>query len=159
VVVEQARGKSVSPAGFAGWRSRLDVTYDSGPILGRCFAIYYNQTRVGRLEISPGGYSYDAKSPEVHTSIEIDQARFFDYVELTDFLGLMVWHLTSGESNQSDYKDALAAINAGLTKTLWNHYRVSEYAQSDDQDWGELQLSFHGTASSYVRRMDAPARS
>jgi hypothetical protein len=51
----------------------LNVDFSHGPVLGRSFAIYYNQTRVGRLEIT-SGYKY---TTEVHTNIEIDSARFF----------------------------------------------------------------------------------
>ena len=134
----------------------LNTDFSHGPALGRCFAIYHNQTRVGRLEISPGGFSYDAKSPEVHTSLEINQVRFFDYTELTELLLILVWHLTSGEPEKADFKDARSGINTALTRTLWGAYRISEFDQADD--WGELSFNFSGNASSYVRRRDAPAR-
>jgi hypothetical protein len=61
---------------------RLNVDYDSGPILGRCFALYYNQTRLGRLEIHPS-YGYATESPQVYTSVKIDWSRFLGYYQLT----------------------------------------------------------------------------
>jgi hypothetical protein len=96
----------------------------------------------------------------VYTNVEIDWARFFGYDELTEFLQAIAWHVTTGNLKNSDYRDALSSINAGLTKTLWHNYRVSEFDQAVDRtnEWGEPIVSFHGTASSYVHRRDAPAR-
>ena len=135
-----------------------------GPILGRCFAIYHNQTRVGRLEVSPR-HDYSSALPDVCTDVEIDWARFFGHDELTEFLQAIAWHVTTGNprtmtTKSNDYRDALSSINAGLTKTLWDNYRVSEFDKAVDRtdEWGELMVSFHGTASSYIHRRDAPAR-
>jgi hypothetical protein len=137
----------------------LKVDFSHGPTLGRCFAISFNQTRVGRLEISPG-IEYRRGVPEVYTNIEIDRARFFGFEELAEFLGAIAWHVTTGNPKSDDYRDALRSINAALTRTLWENYRVSEFDQAVDRtdDWGELTVSFHGTASCYVHRRDAPAR-
>lgn len=64
----------------------LNVDFSSGPTLGRAFAIYYNQTNIGRLEINPT-YDYTSASPKVFTNLEIDWARFIGYTELMEFLG------------------------------------------------------------------------
>ena len=53
----------------------LNVGYDSGPVAGRCFAVYYNQTRVGRLEINPSFPDYTTQTPNVFTSVQIDWSR------------------------------------------------------------------------------------
>jgi hypothetical protein len=45
-----------------------------------------------------------------------------------------------------------------LTRTLWDNYRVSQYDDADDEQWGELNASFHGWAFFYFDRRDAPAR-
>jgi hypothetical protein len=138
----------------------LNVDFSHGPTLGRSFAIYYNQTRVGRLEISPGT-GYRAERPEVYASVEIDWARFFGFTELTQFLGAIAWHVTTGNPQKDDYKDARWSITAALTRTLWDNYRVTKHDQAVDRadDFGELILSFQGMASSYIHRRDAPARS
>jgi hypothetical protein len=135
----------------------LNVDFSYGPTLGRSFAIYYNQTRLGRLEISPGN-EYKRGVPEAYTSVEINWARFFAFVELTEFLNAIAWHVTTGNPKSDDFRQARSSINASLTRTLWDNYRVSELDHADDQDWGELTVSFHGTASCYVDRRDAPAR-
>lgn len=136
----------------------LGVDYSFGPMLGRAFAIFYNQTRIGGLEVSPAS-EYRAAHPEVHTRIKIDWARFLGFVELTQFLDAIALHVTSGNRENADYIDARQSIQSGLTNTLWNHYRVLEY---DDpqirEDWGDLSLGFNGLASFYIIRRDAPAR-
>ena len=42
---------------------RLNVSFSDGPILGRCYDIFHNQVRLGRLEIRPG-YEYSAGNPQ-----------------------------------------------------------------------------------------------
>ncbi|KRR14542.1 hypothetical protein [Bradyrhizobium valentinum] len=136
----------------------LNVRHDDGPSFGRSFSIYYNQTRVGRLEISPG-HGYTTANPEVYTSLEIDfGARFLGFDELSDFLHAVAFHVTTGVADQSDYQSARLSIQSALTKTLWDNYRVSQYDNPDDEQWGELNVSFNGTADFFKRRRDAPAR-
>jgi len=136
----------------------LNVDFSDGPTLGRSFALYYNQTKLGRLEISPS-YPYSTQSPKVYTSIEIDWARFIGFDELTDFLNAIVIHVASGRDPQNNEGSAAwRNIHYALTKTLWDNYRVSQYDQPDDTDWGELNLRFQGTATFYIQRKDAPAR-
>jgi hypothetical protein len=135
---------------------RLNVPSDS-PTLGRAFAVYYNQTKLGRLEIHPY-YKYSTESPEVYTSVEIDWARFIGFAELTEFLGAVLIHVTSQNPKNDERIDAWQSINRALTETLWSNYRISQYDTADDQDWGELNVSFHGTADFYIGRRDAPAR-
>jgi hypothetical protein len=132
---------------------RLNVDFDNGPSLGRCFALYYNQTRVGRLEISPG-YPYTTETPLVYTSIEIDWAQFYGFDELTEFLGAIALHVTSNDPKRAENLAARQAIMAALTQTLWGEYRISQYdrAVGDVEDWGELNVRFQGVAEFYIRR-------
>jgi hypothetical protein len=55
------------------------------PIPGRCFALYHNQTRVGRPEIMPS-YNYTTETPQLNTYVRIDSARLLGFRTLTDFL-------------------------------------------------------------------------
>ena len=130
----------------------LNVEFDHGPTLGRCFALYYNQTRVGRLEISPG-YHYTTETPLLYTSIEIEWARFFGFDELNEFLGAIALHVTSNDPIRGEYLAARQAIMAALTQTLWGEYRISQYDRhvGDVEDWGELKVQFQGVAD-YMQR-------
>jgi len=133
-----------------------------GAMYGRAFAIYYNQTRVGKLEIHPRHGNYSTQTPEVSTSVEIDWARFIGFYELRDFLWIIATYVTSPgpDPNSKERIVAGLTINSALTKTLWDHYRISQYDKpgDNDGDWGDLELSFQGTANSYIDSRDAPAR-
>lgn len=132
---------------------QLDVDTDNGPTLGRSFALYYNQTRVGRLEISPG-YPYTTEAPLLHTSIEIKWARLFGFNELTEFFEAIALHVTSNDPKRAETLAARQAIMTALTQTLWNDFQISKYdrAVGDVEDWGELNVRFQGVAEFYVRR-------
>jgi hypothetical protein len=132
----------------------LNVEFSDGPRLGRSFAIYYNQTRVRRLEIAPAYRHYSTECPQVYTNIEINWGRFFGYEELTGFLDGIALHVTSCD----DRRNAQHSIQSAPTKTLWDHYRISQYDNPDFEEWGELAVSFGGAAVFYIERRDAPAR-
>jgi hypothetical protein len=132
----------------------LNVDYSSGPTLGRSFAIYYNQTRIGGLEISPG-HKYRTDLPEVYTTLQIDWARFFSYAELNEFLGAIRIHVTD---QNEDGINARQSIQSAQINTLWDNFRVSQYDHNDDEQWGELTVNFNGLAFFYIDRRDAPAR-
>jgi hypothetical protein len=56
----------------------IGIDFDHGPTLGRSFKLFYNQTDLGRLEISPG-YPYTAETPNVNGGIEIHSVRLLGY--------------------------------------------------------------------------------
>ena len=132
---------------------RLNHNFGSGPSLGRCFALYYNQTRVGRLEVSPG-YPYTTEVPLTHTTVEIEWARFFGFDELMEFLGAIALHVTSSDPKSAEKLAARQAIMAALMQTLWGEYRISQYdrAVGDVENWGELKVQLQGVAEFYMRR-------
>jgi hypothetical protein len=133
----------------------LDVDHSHGPMFGRSFEIYYNQSSVGRLEISPR-HGYTTALPEVYTSLEIDWARFFGFRDLMEFLDAIASHVTEN----SDYINAGRSIQSALTSTLWDNYRISQYDSRNDEEQqsGELTVRFSGTAFFYIDRRDAPVR-
>jgi hypothetical protein len=140
----------------AGDRS-INVDFSDGPRLGRSFAIFHNQTHVGTLEIAPA-YKYTTDNPSVLTNIQIDWARLLGFDELTGFLDAIASHVVSGNYQSDESRDARQIVLHGLARTLWDNYRVSQYDHTDDERWGELNLSFRGTSSFYFDRRDAPAR-
>jgi hypothetical protein len=135
----------------------LNVDFSDGPRLGRSLAIYYNQTRVGRLEIAPA-YKYTSEVPGVNSNIRIDWARLLGFDELNSFLDAIAWHVVRAESQSDEYRNARLNKLHALSSTLWDNYRVSEYDDADDEQWGELNVGFLGTAFFYIDRRDAPAR-
>jgi hypothetical protein len=107
---------------------RLDVDFDHGPTLGRTFTIFYNQTEVGKLEISPG-YKYGSDSQTVFTSLQIDWARFIGFDELTRFIGTISEHVASNDPKSQERADSWQRINYALMQTLWSNYRISKYGK------------------------------
>lgn len=137
----------------------LNVSTDGGPTVGRCFAIYYNQSRIGRLEVHPSILDYTTQAPCVYTSVRIDWARLLGYVEITEFLGMIASHVTNPDPKSDEYIAARQRIQYSLTETLWANYRISEFdrdfANEEDLDWGDLALNFYGTAEWYIIRRSA----
>jgi hypothetical protein len=136
---------------------RLNIPHDLFPrALGRCFAVYYNQRRVGRVEIGPR-YGYAIESPQVNTSVLIDWSRFLAYGALTKFLSIIASHVTNPNLKSDEYVVARQRIDAALMELLWNNYSISEndYLFHQDADWGELNVGFHGSAEWYFERRTA----
>ena len=139
---------------------RLNVAHDSGPVAGRCFAVYYNQTRVGRLEMHPSYFpDYTTEAPQVYTSVQIDWSRLLGYRTITEFLDVIASHVTNPSPKSDEYVSARQGIQAALTETLWANYRMSEFdrffANEEDMDWGDLNVGFHGAAEWYFTRRNA----
>jgi hypothetical protein len=134
---------------------RLNIHYD-GPVAGRCFAVYYNQTRIGRVEIHPGLPDYTTQTPHVYTSVQINWSRLLGYRTITEFLDLIALHVTNPSVKSDEYVSARQGIQAALTETLWANYGISEFdrvfANEEDMDWGELNVRFDGAAERYIMR-------
>jgi hypothetical protein len=131
---------------------------DDQPAFGRSFAIYYNQTPVGRLEISPG-FPYTTQTPYVSTSVEIDWSRFLGYRTITEFLDTIASDVTNPSPKSDEYVSARQGVQAALMEMLLDKYGISEFdrvfANEEDLDWGELNVSFHGAAEGYIKRRAA----
>jgi hypothetical protein len=136
--------------------------YD-GPVLGRCFAVYYNQTCIGRVEIHPslrvdqGNLTrYTAQTPYVATSVRIDWSRLLGYRTITEFLDVIALYVTNPSPKSDEYVSARQGIQAALMETLWDKYKISKFdrvfANEEDSDWGELNVNFYGAAEWYIER-------
>jgi hypothetical protein len=139
---------------------KLNIGYDSGPVAGRCFAVYYNQSRIGRIEIHPDAFpEYTTQTPRVYASVQIDWSRFLGYRTITGFLDIIASHVTDPNPKSEEYVSVRQGIQAALTEMLWSKYSISEFdsafANEEDMDWGELNVSFHGAAEWYFTRRNA----
>jgi hypothetical protein len=139
---------------------RLNIPFDSGPMFGRCFAVYYNQTRIGRLEMHPSYFpDYTTETPQVYTNVQIDWSRLLGYRTITEFLDAIASHVTNGSPKSDEYVSVRQGIQAALTEMLWSKHSISEFdrvfANEEDMDWGELNVSFHGAAEWYITRRNA----
>jgi hypothetical protein len=129
-----------------------DIPDASGPdihVLGRCFAVYFNQLRVGRVEITPDHDEYTTGTPQVYTRVQVKFARFLGYGPLTKFLEVIEDHVTKRGQECGKIFGISRAIQYALAALLWKNYtRPDDY----DEDLGELDVRFHGAADWYIRR-------
>jgi hypothetical protein len=125
--------------------------HSDGPILGRSFALFYNQMRLGELKVHPA-FEYSTEAPQVHTNIEIRWVRLLSLNAITDLLDCIASHVADPKPNSAEYAAARQAIHFALTKALWATQEITEFEDLDGQDWGELELSLHGSAEWYIAR-------
>jgi hypothetical protein len=138
---------------------RLNVDFSHGPILGRCYDIFHNQVRVGRLEIRPG-YDYSAAppTPNVITEIELHWLRLLSYESIVGFLRNIAMHVCESDPKSDGYFDANQAIVGALAEALWQNQQITEFADLDGQDWGEFSMQLRGRASQWYFKRRAALR-
>ena len=111
---------------------------------------------MGRLEICPSYHGYTSETPEVHTSVQIDWSRFLGYRTITEFLDTIASDVTNPSPKSDEYVSARQGVQAALMEMLWDKYGISEldrvFANEEDLDWGELNVSFDGSAEGYITR-------
>jgi hypothetical protein len=147
-----AKGEESQGANIKNADRSLNVNFDAGPMPGRCYALFFNQVKSGRLEIAEA-YGYSAENPKIHTNIEIDNPRLLGIDDIMSVVGAVQLHVTD---SQTERIQADQSVHFALTKTLWDNYRISQFSKLDlGQDWGELLVSFEGTASFYIGRRQA----
>jgi hypothetical protein len=112
------------------------------PIYGWRYAIFYNQARLGTLEIWPE-HHYTAENPNVHTTIRLGGLRLLPFNTIREFLNTLAMYVC--ESDQ-DSKNLQTDIDSALTGVLWQTQQFG----AGGEDWGELNLHLNGSASAYV---------
>jgi len=131
-------------------------TAETGPMFGRTYDIFYNQARVGKIEIR-GGVFFGKKERTVTPKLELDWVRLLGYHEVTELLDSLVAHVVDPSPQSGERAAVTNAINAAMLKVLWDAYRISEFDSPDDMDWGELELHLRGTPTWYFDRRDCEA--
>jgi hypothetical protein len=134
---------------------RLNVP-DDQPVFGSSFSLYYNQIPVGRLEVHPDFPEYTTETPYVSTSVQIKWSRFLGYRTITEFLDTIASEVTNPTPKSDEYVRSRQGIQAALMEVLWDKYSISDFgrvfANEEDLDWGELNVSFYGAAERYIKR-------
>ena len=102
------------------------------PIYGWRYAIFYNQARLGTLEIWPE-HHYTAENPNVHTTIRLGGLRLLPFNTVREFLNTLAMYVC--ESDQ-DSKNLQTDIDSALTGVLWQ----TQQFRAGGEDWGELNL-------------------
>jgi hypothetical protein len=130
----------------------LHGVFDCGPIFGRSYAVFYNQVRVGELEVTPL-FKYNPDRPELITRIHLEYVRLLSLETIRDFFHAIGMHACCYK-NSKEYFEAQQAIDRALTKALWRSNRVDVY-NINAPDYGEIDLQLDGVASWYLERREA----
>ena len=131
-------------------------TAESGPIPGRAYAVFYNQIKLGKLEIH-GRAFYGREDKTIFAQLTLDWVRLLSYDDVLAFLNGLAGHVVDLNRQSGEYAAATNAINAAMLKALWDSHRISRFEISNDTDWGELELRLQGTPTWYFGRRDCQA--
>jgi hypothetical protein len=112
------------------------------PIYGWRYAIFYNQARLGTLEIWPE-HRYSAEIPNVHTTIRLGGIRLLPFDTVREFLNTLARYVCDGDQ---DSRNLQTDIDSTLTGVLW---QTQQFGASGE-DWGELNLHLDGSAYAYL---------
>jgi len=85
----------------------------------------------------------------VRTEIELHSVRLLTYESIAGFLSSIAMHTCESDPEDGKPTDPHQVIVAALTKALWDTQRITEFADLDGQDWGELSLQFNGLATAW----------
>jgi hypothetical protein len=139
----------------------LHGVFDYGPTFGRSYAVFYNQVRLGALEVKPH-FSYSADDPRVITYIHLDNVRLLSFETIRDFFAaiaeLACYDSRDGKEYFKTQQAAQQAIDRAMTEALWRSNEVDVYNNMLDRierinapDYGEIDLRLDGVARWYRR--------
>jgi hypothetical protein len=145
---------------------RLHGVFDYGPTFGRSYAVFYNQVRLGALEVKPR-FSYSADDPRVTTYIHLNYVRLLSFETIRDFFAAVAMHACydswGGKESKEYHFEAQQAIDRAMTETLWRSNEVDVDNNILDNidaapDYGEIDLQLDGVARWYLERREAPTQ-
>lgn len=138
--------------------THLSLSGGDYPSFGRAFAVFYNQVRIGRLEVS-AAKGYCLLDPKVRTEIELDNVRLLSFDTVRVFLSHIVIHVSDQDRKTSqEYLQIQQAIEQATARAVWNTLNhISGFEDLDGQSWGELEVRLEGTAVWYFGRRDCEA--
>jgi hypothetical protein len=133
--------------------THLKLRFSDSPSFGRSYAIFYNQVRLGALEISPG-FRDSTQHPTVRTEVELEWVRLLAYDTISGFLDHIASQVCNPDPSTREYFQARAGIHSALTSALWNAQIIHQFNTDEENfDFGELTLQFNGSAIWYMQRV------
>jgi hypothetical protein len=145
------------PMKFSGYEPQ-------GPTFGRSYAVFYNQARLGALEVEPQ-FGYSADDPRVITYIHLDYVRLLSFQTIRDFFAAIADLACYDRRDRNEYfktqQAAQQAIDRAMTEALWRSNEVDVYNNMLDRierinapDCGEIDLQLDGVARWYLERRE-----
>jgi hypothetical protein len=133
--------------------TELSIGFSDTPRFGRRYDIFYNQVRLGTLEIYPGS-PYSAEQQIVYSAIELEWVRLLDFDTLHRFLEDIALHVCDNDTRTKEYLQTRVYIDRALSRVLWQNQRITQY-NFDGQGYGELELLLEGSPVWYFGRRQA----
>ena len=136
-----------------GWRLQelsdpeLKIGHHESPAYGRRYDVYYNQVRIGTLEVFP------FLKGSVIARMRIEWVRLLPFSTMRDLLDGLALHVCDPYPASEEYRNGRAAIDYSLKNVMWTGQRITE---SDFQDYGNLDLRLDGSAMWYFDRRGTP---
>jgi hypothetical protein len=141
------------PMAFSGYEPQ-------GPTFGRSYAVFYNQVRLGALEVTPSYRGYSADDPCVSTYIHLDKVRLLSFETIGDFFDAIAAHTCCYSQDSKEYSEAQRAIHRAMTEALWRSNEVDvdnnilDNINGRAPDYGEIDLRLDGVARWYLERRE-----
>lgn len=135
--------------------TELKLRFSDMPDFGRRYSIFYNQVRIGSLEVSPDVLDYSPENPLVYADIEIEWVRLLSLHTVRAFLDAIALHVSDPNPNTLEHLQIEVGIDRALTEVVWQTQKISEFGM-DGEDYGDLELRLHGLAKWYFDRKHAP---
>jgi len=135
--------------------TELSLRFSDMPNFGRRYSIFYNQVRLGTLEVSPAHLRYSADNPLVYADIEIEWVRLLTLHTVRALLDAIALHVSDPNQNTLGHLQIEVGIDRALTEVVWQTQRISESGM-DGESYGQLELRLHGLATWYFVRKHAP---
>jgi hypothetical protein len=123
--------------------TRLRTFGNDAPKQGRRYDVFYNQLRVGTLEITDTS-DYTTQEPRVCANVLIRDARLIALDEVSRFLTSVGTLLSAGTGDE--YADARRNIETTLTQAHW-----AKRGGLDDAPGVAVEVSFFGSAATYIK--------
>jgi hypothetical protein len=117
------------------------VTRYDDPTFGRRYVAFFNQARVGIVEISAYLDYHRETEPIVTTLIQLEHAHLLPYSDVVVFLTFLAQNTACADENE--YAKSVQAIDRALIASLWESIR-------NDSD-GEIELFLQGSAMHYLK--------
>jgi hypothetical protein len=142
------------------WRLQELPTFElsklarSSPAYGRRYAVFYNQGRVGEIELEPD-WRYSTENPDVTVHIELNLVRLLPFETIRSFLTHVAINTFGYEQSTLEYFQMNQKIDLAMMDVLWKTQEISEFGTEDDPGYGEIEVALEGLASFYLEGRQA----
>jgi hypothetical protein len=145
---------------WAPWRlqelptSELSELAQGGPAYGRRYAVFYNQARVGEIELKPD-YRYSTETPDVTIHIELNWVRLLPFETIRSFLTHIAVNTFGYQRGTPEYFQTNEEIDLAMMDVLWKTQEISRSGMENEPSHGELEVQLEGLASFYLESRQA----